>query len=106
MPVQMRAYLLSNVNMCWLIGQLLGVAVMRGLVHNSSQWSYRIPFGLQWVFAAVILFGIIFAPESPCKLTCRGVLNQGCLTLFRVASTTREITRSKKNPVAACYNKI
>lgn len=67
MPVQMRAYLLSSVNMCWLIGQLLGVAIMRRLVDNTSPWSYRIPFGLQWVFAVVIFLGVIFAPESPCK---------------------------------------
>lgn len=63
----MRAYLLSNVNMCWLIGQLLGVAVMRALVNNGTQWSYRIPFGLQWVFAVVLVVSVFFAPESPCE---------------------------------------
>jgi hypothetical protein len=67
MPVVMRAYLLSNVNMCWLLGQICGVGVVRGLVKSQSQWSYRIPFGLQWVFAVPILVGVILAPESPCK---------------------------------------
>lgn len=65
MPVALRAYLTSNVNMCWLVGQLIGVAVIRGLVHNTSEWSYRIPFGLQWAFAIPILIGVLFAPESP-----------------------------------------
>ena len=65
MPVALRAYLTSNVNMCWLMGQIIGVGVIRGLIHNSSEWSYRIPFGLQWAFAVPILVGVFFAPESP-----------------------------------------
>lgn len=65
MPVALRAYLTSSVNLCWLIGQLLGVAVIRALVHNTSEWSYRIPFALQWAFAIPILVAVTFAPESP-----------------------------------------
>ena len=65
MPVVLRSYLTSNVNMAWLVGQVTGVGVIRGLVHNNSEWSYRIPFGLQWAFAVPVLIGVIFAPESP-----------------------------------------
>jgi MFS transporter, SP family, general alpha glucoside:H+ symporter len=65
MPVVLRSYLTSNVNLCWLIGQLIGCGVVRALVHNTSEWSYRIPFGLQWAFAVPILVGVCFAPESP-----------------------------------------
>ncbi|RMZ89089.1 hypothetical protein DV736_g3689, partial [Chaetothyriales sp. CBS 134916] len=65
MPVVLRSYLTSNVNMAWLIGQVTGVGVIRALVHNDSEWSYRIPFGLQWALAAPILVGVAFAPESP-----------------------------------------
>lgn len=66
MPVVLRAYLLSNVNMCWLLGQITGVSVIRAFAEYSSQWSYRIPFALQWAFAIPILVGVFFAPESPC----------------------------------------
>ncbi|KAG9501601.1 hypothetical protein J7337_007292 [Fusarium musae] len=52
-PSAIRACLLSMTNMCW------------SLVHNNSEWSYRIPFALQWAFAIPLLIGIIFAPESP-----------------------------------------
>ena len=72
MPVALRAYLTSNVNMCWLLGQILGVGVIRGLVQNDSEWSYRIPFALQWVFAVSILVGVAFAPESPWWLVRHG----------------------------------
>ncbi|OQV00278.1 hypothetical protein CLAIMM_05796 [Cladophialophora immunda] len=65
---------------------LLGVAVMRGLVNNASQWSYRIPFGLQWLFAAVILSGVIFAPESPWWLVRHGKLRQAKRSLLRLVT--------------------
>ncbi|RMZ80418.1 hypothetical protein DV737_g3041, partial [Chaetothyriales sp. CBS 132003] len=65
MPVVLRSYLTSNVNMAWLIGQVTGVGVIRALVHNNSEWSYRIPFGLQWALAVPILVAVAFAPESP-----------------------------------------
>ena len=65
MPVSLRAYLTSNVNLCWLIGQLVGQGVLRALVNVRSEWSYRLPFGLQWVFGAPLLFLMLFAPESP-----------------------------------------
>ncbi|KAF4434722.1 maltose permease [Fusarium acutatum] len=64
-PSAIRACLLSMTNMCWVIGQLLGTGILKSLVHNNSEWSYRIPFALQWAFAIPLLIGIIFAPESP-----------------------------------------
>lgn len=47
MPVALRAYLTSNVNLCWLIGQIIGNGVLRGLVNLQSRWSFRVPFCLQ-----------------------------------------------------------
>ncbi|KAJ5480022.1 hypothetical protein N7530_005531 [Penicillium desertorum] len=65
MPVKLRAYLLSNVNLCWVLGQLLATGIMRKFVDQTTQWSYRIPFALQWVLCFPILVAVIFAPESP-----------------------------------------
>lgn len=67
MPVALRAYLTSNINNCWLLGQLVGAGMMRIFISNPSQWSYRIPLAMQWAFLVPILIGIFFAPESPCK---------------------------------------
>jgi SP family general alpha glucoside:H+ symporter-like MFS transporter len=50
MPVALRAYLTSNVNLCWLIGQIIGTGVLRGLINLQSKWSYRLPFSLQCEF--------------------------------------------------------
>jgi SP family general alpha glucoside:H+ symporter-like MFS transporter len=66
-PSVIRAAILSNVNMCWLIGQLMGTGILRALIKNTSDWSYRLPFALQWAWAVPLLFVIYFAPESPCK---------------------------------------
>jgi SP family general alpha glucoside:H+ symporter-like MFS transporter len=65
MPVALRGYLTGCVNLCWVVGQLLGQGIIRGLAHNNSEWSYRIPFGLQWAFILPIFVGVWFAPESP-----------------------------------------
>lgn len=64
-PVKVRPYLTTYVNLCWVIGQLIAAGVLRGLLHGTSQWAYRIPFALQWVWPPLILIGVIFAPESP-----------------------------------------
>lgn len=65
MPITLRAYLLSNVNLCWVLGQLLATGILRKFVDNTSQWSYRIPFALQWAIGLPILIAVAFAPESP-----------------------------------------
>ncbi|KAJ5375894.1 hypothetical protein N7509_012780 [Penicillium cosmopolitanum] len=64
-PVKLRAYLLSNVNLCWILGQFLATGILRTFVDNTSQWSYRIPFALQWAIGFPILVAVIFSPESP-----------------------------------------
>lgn len=66
-PSVIRAAILSSVNMCWLIGQLMGTGILRALLKNTSDWSYRLPFALQWAWAVPLLSLIYFAPESPCK---------------------------------------
>lgn len=74
LPVNLRPYLTSNINMCWLLGQLCGVGVVYAFLDSQSEWAYRIPFGLQWAFVIPILGGMVFAPESPCEYyhsTCR-----------------------------------
>lgn len=64
-PTQLRAYLTTYVNLCWVMGQLIGSGVLRSLVQRSDQWSYRIPFAIQWVWPIPIIIGVLLAPESP-----------------------------------------
>ncbi|KAJ5263561.1 hypothetical protein N7478_011166 [Penicillium angulare] len=64
-PVTLRGYLTTYVNMMWGVGQLLASGVLRGLLSRTDEWSYRIPFALQWIWPVPLVVGIAFAPESP-----------------------------------------
>lgn len=69
LPVALRSFVLSNVNMCWLIGQLIGALAVRRSLHVDSQWAWRLLVALQWAWAVPLLIIYCFAPESPCKCT-------------------------------------
>lgn len=90
MPTALRAYLTSNVNMCWLIGQIISVGIIRALVHHTSEWAYRIPFGLQWAFAVPILVGVALAPESPWWLVRHERYEDAKKSLLRLTSTGQD----------------
>ncbi|KLU90836.1 alpha-glucosides permease MPH2/3 [Magnaporthiopsis poae ATCC 64411] len=64
-PTQLRAYLTTYVNLCWVIGQIIASGVLRGLVERSDDWAFRIPFALQWFWPIVVGTAIFLAPESP-----------------------------------------
>ena len=65
-PVNLRAYLSTYVNLCWVIGTILGQGVLRAFLENgSSQWAYRVPFAIQWIWPVPIAVGVFLAPESP-----------------------------------------
>ncbi|EPQ30959.1 uncharacterized protein PFL1_01148 [Pseudozyma flocculosa PF-1] len=71
-PVTLRPYLTTWVNACWVIGQLISTGVLRATVNWDSQWAYRLPYALQWMWPVPILIGCIFAPESPWWLVRQG----------------------------------
>ncbi|KAI1860841.1 uncharacterized protein JN550_011156 [Neoarthrinium moseri] len=64
-PLVLRPYLTTFINMCWVIGQFFAAAVNKGSIGRTDEWAYRIPFGVQWVWPLPILAGVVFAPESP-----------------------------------------
>ena len=64
-PVQLRAYLTTYVNLCWVLGHFIAAGVLRGMVGNKTSGAYRIPFGIQWMWPPLLFVGVYFAPESP-----------------------------------------
>lgn len=63
-PVTMRVYLTAWVSMCWGMGNFLAAGVLRGSLHLSGQWSWRMPFILQWTCPVPLLTVAFFASES------------------------------------------
>lgn len=72
LPMNMRVFLTSVVNLCWLLGQVTALGVLRAFIHWHSPWSYRVPFGLQWIWVVLVFAAALFAPESPWWLIQHG----------------------------------
>ncbi|KAJ5896219.1 uncharacterized protein N7473_005618 [Penicillium subrubescens] len=85
-PLALRGYLTTFVNLCWVMGRLLATGVLTGTLSIHSQWSYRLPFGLQWVFPIPLVIITWLAPESPWWLVRKGHLDEAERCLKRTIS--------------------
>ena len=89
-PTNLRAYLTTYVNLCWAIGQFIAAGVMDGLINRPDQWSYRIPFAVQWVWPVPLFIGCLLMPESPWYLVGRDRLDEAKRSLRRLSSERTE----------------
>lgn len=71
MPVHLRQYLTTYVNLCWVIGQIIASGVLRGLVGNDTQWAYRVssgrPSGSDWILLTHSIYRsrLLFSGSGP-----------------------------------------
>ncbi|KJZ72018.1 hypothetical protein HIM_08579 [Hirsutella minnesotensis 3608] len=89
-PVALRGYLTTYVNFCWGLGQEIGIGVIRSMLSRNDEWSYRIPYALQWMWPLPLFIGICFAPESPWWLVRKGKTDEAKHALLRLTSLDRE----------------
>lgn len=99
-PVALRPYLTTYVNLCWVIGQLLASGILKGFVSGDSQWSYRIPFAIQWIWPVPIFLVTFFAPESPWWLVRHGRLDQARAALAKLTSKKASTTFNIEDTLA------
>lgn len=85
-PTAIRGHLTSFVNLCFVIGQLLGNGVTAGTQKMDSHWAYSLPFALQWFWVVAILPGMLFIPESPWWLVRKNRIEDADKSLRRLAS--------------------
>ena len=95
-PIQLRAYLTTYVNLCWVFGQLIASGVLRAMVTNTSANAYRIPFAIQWMWPPILLVGIFFAPESPWWLVRHGRLDEAKHSVLRLTTKHDETFDAEK----------
>ncbi|KAL2106096.1 hypothetical protein VUR80DRAFT_7303 [Thermomyces stellatus] len=73
-PLSLRHFMTAWINICWVIGQLISIGILNGLIDRPDEWSYRVPFAIQWFWPIPIMIGTYFAPESPWWLVRHGRL--------------------------------
>ncbi|KAF5016118.1 hypothetical protein F66182_12305, partial [Fusarium sp. NRRL 66182] len=61
-----------------------------GLVGRPDQWSYRIPFALQWIWPLPLMIVCFFAPESPWYLVRHDRLEEAKHSLRRLGGNKTE----------------
>ncbi|KAA8915566.1 hypothetical protein TRICI_002305 [Trichomonascus ciferrii] len=84
LPAALRTYLLMFVNMCWAIGNIISAGTLYGFVGNQTEWAYRVPFAIQWVWNIPLALLVYFAPESPWWLIRKDRLEEAEKTAGRL----------------------
>ncbi|OAA75969.1 Sugar/inositol transporter [Akanthomyces lecanii RCEF 1005] len=64
-PRKVRGALVSGYQFCITIGLMLAAIVVNYTSKIENTSSYRIPIGIQFPWAAILGFGLMFLPESP-----------------------------------------
>jgi MFS transporter, SP family, general alpha glucoside:H+ symporter len=90
-PVALRGIFTAYVNLCFVMGQLIANGVIAGTSTLSSHWAYSAPFAIQWLWPAIILVGLPFAPESPWWLVRKGRVEDAEKALKRLVSPKVDI---------------
>ncbi|KAH8650184.1 general substrate transporter [Xylariales sp. PMI_506] len=85
-PTHLRAYMTSWVNICWVVGGLLATGILRGLLNIDSEWGYRIPFALQWIWPIPITIVTLICPESPWWLVRQGRIEDAKAAIRKLIS--------------------
>lgn len=80
-PKKMRGAIISMYQWAITWGLLVSSAVAQGTKHIDSPSSYRIPIGLQYVWAGFLAVGMLFLPESPRFYVLRDELDKAAKSL-------------------------
>ncbi|KAK4915858.1 hypothetical protein LTR66_017060, partial [Elasticomyces elasticus] len=99
-PVTLRPYLTTYVNLCWVIGQLIAAGVLKGFVGNTTEWAYKVPYAVQWIWPIPIATIAFFAPESPWWLVRHGKLDQARAALLKLTNPKANTAFNVENTLA------
>jgi sugar porter (SP) family MFS transporter len=83
-PKKIRGAIVSGYQFCVTIGLMLAACVTYATEDFTDSSSYRIPIGLQLLFAIILGTGLFFLPESPRYFVKKGKIEEARLALGRV----------------------
>jgi SP family general alpha glucoside:H+ symporter-like MFS transporter len=87
-PLALRGYLTVYVNLCWAFGQLISAGVQSGFSDSNTQWAYKIPFAIQWVWPVPLFTVPYFAPKSQWHLVRASKHEQAEKSIIRLAASS------------------
>jgi SP family general alpha glucoside:H+ symporter-like MFS transporter len=99
-PIQLRGYLTAYVNLCWGVGILLSSGVVRATLTIPSDWSWRLPFVVQWVWIIPLCIIVVLCPTSPWWLVRQGKLEEAEASVRRLTNPEVISDQDCKNTVA------
>ena len=85
-PLPLRGFLSAYVMMCWATGEIIAAAVLKAMLNNTTQWAYRLPFAIQWVWIPPIFILTLLCPDSPYWLIRKGRVEDAEKSLKRLSS--------------------
>ncbi len=83
-PTVLRPYVTAYVCMCWGAGILLSSGTVRATLTINSDWAWRLPFTLQWIWPVPLIIAAYLAPESPWNSVRRGKIEEARNSLRRL----------------------
>jgi len=89
-PKKVRGAIVSGYQFAITIGLLLSSCVDYGTQNYTTSGSYRIPIGLQMLFAIILATGLFFLPESPRYFVKRGKIDRAADVLGRLRGQPRD----------------
>lgn len=88
-PRRVRGLLVSAYQWAITIGLLVASVVDQGCKDRTTSSSYRIPIGLQFIWAAILAFGLFLLPESPRYYVSQNRMDDALRSLERVRGQPR-----------------
>lgn len=92
-PLRLRPYLTNFIDFCWFAGQIVCAGVLQGCIKLKGQWSWRLPFTLQWMWIPITLTAISLSPTSPWWLVRRGQEKKALMALRTLNNNSEEENR-------------
>ncbi|KAJ7649287.1 general substrate transporter [Mycena rosella] len=89
-PKKVRGALVSGYQFCITLGILLANCVVFATQNRLDTGSYRIPIGVQFLWALILGGGLLFLPESPRYWVRKGEIEKATLALAHVRDQPRE----------------